>query len=159
MGVGLGHEGEQEVEGVADGAVDDEAAQALADRIADHDLAGDGIGEVAPGVHHDDVAGLGQLQRLVQHQVVTRPGPDGQRRACKVSRPMHRPHSCAERTDARHRIAHIGNGKASEGLDKSRLDAIPVQFDAKSVRHEYLKQKVRLGVQSSVRPAHCRRER
>jgi hypothetical protein len=62
---------------VADGTVDDDAAERRADGRAAHELTEDGARGVAVRAHDDDVAGLCDLERLVDHQVVRGTRVDG----------------------------------------------------------------------------------
>src|SRR5690606_20326838 len=54
---------------VANGAINDNAAQLLVRGIGDHEFADNGIGQVTPGIDHDDIARLGKVECGVNHEV------------------------------------------------------------------------------------------
>ena len=66
-------------------------------RVRRHDLADDRVGEIAAGIHDDHVARLGEVERLVHHQVVAGPRLHGERRARHAPAAVHRPQARAAR--------------------------------------------------------------
>lgn len=101
---------------VADGAVNDDAGKALELGLADHDLADEGVGEVAASVHHDHVTGLGELQGLMDQQVVARPGLDGEGGPGHGRAVMHGAQARAAGRHPRHAVADVGHGHLQELL-------------------------------------------
>ena len=95
---------------VADGAVDHDAGKALEFGLAHHDLADERVGEVAARVHHDHVAGLRELQCLVDQQIVARAGADGEGRAGHGGAVVHGAQARAAGRHARHAVADVGHG-------------------------------------------------
>ena len=87
-----------------------------------HHLAHEGVGQVAAGVDDDDVAGLGERDRLVEHQIVARRSFHGQRRAGHAAAAVPGAKPGAACGQSRHAVADIGDRQSRETLDDIGVD-------------------------------------
>jgi hypothetical protein len=117
------------------GAVDDDAAQAALDHLRDHQLADDGVGQVAAGVHHEDVARPGEADRLVDHQVVARAGLHRQGGAGEHAAGVHGPQPRAAGRHARHAVADVRDRQVAEARDHLRPDRPGARQDPEPCCH------------------------
>src|SRR5665213_248406 len=109
--------------GVPDRAVDDDACDLAIDGVADHDFADDRIGQVAAGIDHDDVAGRGDIECLVHHQIVAGARLHRESRAGKDAAGVIGPQPRTAAGQARHAIADVGDRQWLELLNVVRADA------------------------------------
>jgi hypothetical protein len=107
---------------VADRAIDDDAGDPTPLRMRCHHLADQRIGEVAAPVHNDDIAGLGDVERLVDHEVVAGPGLDRECGTGEHAALVDRSKCCAARGHPRHGIADICAGQLTEFRDNFRIN-------------------------------------
>jgi len=112
--------GMQRIE-VAYRAVDHDPADAAGFCVRHHHFADQGIGEIAAAVNYDDIAGLGDVEGFVDHEIVAGPGFDREGGTCERAAAVHRPKRCASRRHPRHRIADIGNRQLAKFCDGCRI--------------------------------------
>ncbi|KEH12307.1 hypothetical protein GY15_21860 [Delftia sp. 670] len=113
---------------VADRAVDHDAAQLATHGVSDHDFSDECVGEVAARIHHDHVTWAGQLKCLVEHEVVARAGPDGQRGAGHAPAAVHGAQPRAASRHAGHAVADVGNRHVEIAPGNIQADsALPLQ--------------------------------
>ena len=74
----------------------------------------------AAGIDDDDVAGLGCIDCLVQHQIVAGTAQNGEGRPGQNTVAMHGAQCIAARVHAGHAVAYIGDGDRFELLDQVR---------------------------------------
>ena len=87
-----------------------------------HQFADERVGQVAAAIDHDDIAGLGHVERLVHHEIVAGPGLDRQRGPGEHARFVNRPQRRPAGGHARHRVADIGDGQRAEPGDDAGID-------------------------------------
>jgi hypothetical protein len=121
--------------GIAHRAIDDDPCRPLRDRIGEHQLADQRIGQVAAAIHDQHVAGRQQKQRLVDHQIVAGPRLHREGRPRHRTARMHRPQARPTGGHARHAVAHIGDGDGLRPLDQFRRDTGFALQDSQSVGH------------------------
>ena len=108
--------------GVPHGAVDHECGQPAGHGVAAHDLAEDRPLEEAAAVDDEHVAGLGQVQRPVDDEVVPGPGADGQGRAGHPWPPAAgHPVDAAHSPDALHAVGQDAGRQVPAVLEQDRV--------------------------------------
>src|SRR3546814_17535682 len=73
-----------------------------------HKLAQQRIRQVSAAIDGDHVAGFGQVERLVKHQIVTRPTSNRERGTAQIAAPVHRAEIMAARSHPAHSASDIG---------------------------------------------------
>ena len=118
---------------VADQAVDDEAGDPAVLRLGRDQVAEHGVLGGTPRIHHDDVAGLRHVERLVDHQVVA--GKDLHGASGAAEHVM----VAGEATDRRvhgvepiQEVGDVGGCVIPELVHQARVQPDDVQFHAKS---------------------------
>jgi hypothetical protein len=121
--------------GITDGAIDNEAANAALDGAGKHQFSHQRVCEVSTGIDHDDVARLGHLDGLVQHEVVARARLDGQRWTGEHAALVHGTQQRTARDEARHNITDDGDRQRGEVGNGGSIHAIPGGMNAKAGGH------------------------
>ena len=120
---------------VTDTAVDDEAGNAAAAGIGGHDLAAQGAAHAAAGSDDQHVAGLSQIQSLVEHQVVTGGALHGEGGA-QQGRGVHGAKLGLDGGEAVHAVVDVGHGDAAEGLHQAAVGTDNILLDSASNGHD-----------------------
>ncbi len=103
---------------IADRAVNHEAGHAAFFGMAGHDVADDGVREIAAGIDHDDVARRGDVYRLVHHEIVARRDLDRKCRAAQLAAAVHRAQRRAAGDQAVHVVRQMRGYHRRERLDE-----------------------------------------
>ena len=117
---------------IADRAVNDEAGHAALFGEAGHDVADDGLRDVAAGIDNDDVARRSDVYRLVHHQVVAGRDLDRKCRAAQLAAAVHRAQRRAAGNEPVHVVRQMRGYHRRERLDEFLRWACRHGQDAKS---------------------------
>jgi hypothetical protein len=119
----------QQLELVADRAIHDHAAKACLLAGAEHQRTHQGRSLVSLAVDDQDIAGLGQGDGGVDHQVVSGAHLDGEGRAGELHVLMHGRHACVHGAAAACHVGQDGGLEARGLLDDLGADALDVTDD------------------------------
>ena len=90
--------------------------------MGQHQLAYEGVGEVAARVHHHDIARFGNVERLVDHKIVAGSGLHGDCGASQDAAGMEGAQAAAACRHAGHHVTHVGDRKTAEAIDRLLVD-------------------------------------
>src|ERR1035437_9905217 len=106
----------------ANGAVHDDAAELRGCRGVAHELAEYGARRVSAGAHDHDVAGSGELQRLVHHEIVRGPALHRDREAAQREAAA-RLHAGIHEAEPAHRVGDVRTGETAEAREEVGAEA------------------------------------
>ena len=86
--------------------------------MAGHDVADDGVREIAAGIDHDDVARGSDVDRFVHHEIVARRDLDRKRRVAELAAAVHRAQRRAAGDESVHVVRQMRGYHRGQGLDE-----------------------------------------
>ena len=94
---------------ITHGTMNDDAGQTNDLGVREHQLADNGIGQIATGIDHDHVSRRCRVEGMMHHQIVARAGLHGNGRSGQPSSGVQGPQPRTTGGDPRHDVADIGD--------------------------------------------------